>query len=133
MGYIRISRDSDSLQSVVDKYPDEFAGWTAKDWLASQTNFAITDGSNWGLFHRQIDKIYTGHYFFTSRGKEAKTLSKEMLSLFFSHTGASILRGLTPIENRAARWMSRQVGFKSLGEIDTDNGPCELFVMTKDQ
>lgn len=134
MGSIHISRSAETLQAVADCYPDEFGGVDANDWLVSPNNIAITDSvGNWGLFHRQVDGIYTGHYFFETKGKEAKRLAIEMVDLFFDSTGEKILRGITPVYNRAARWMSRQIGFKSLGEIDTDHGPCELFIMTKDQ
>lgn len=133
VGDVFVSRAAERLQTVADKYPDEFAGVDAKDWLSSVNNLAIEDGlGNWGLFHKQADGIYTGHYFFSVKGKAAKALAIQMLEHFFKTTGVSVLRGLTPVDNRAARWMSRQIGFSSLAIIDTDHGPCELFIMIRE-
>lgn len=133
MGVVHQSSNSAKFQEVADNYPEEFCGVTARDWLASPNNIGLNDDDgNWGLFHRQVDGIYTGHYFFKSKGRAAITASKHFLDYFFDLTGEKILRGLTPVNNKAAIWMSRQVGFKSLGQVDSDHGPCELFVMIKD-
>lgn len=132
LGQVHTSRSVDDLQDVIDKYPDYFDQVKADTWLESPNNVAIRQDDNYGLFHRQVDGIYTGHYFFDSaRGKRSKELAIEMIDHFFDTTKEKILRGLTPEDHKAARWMSRQVGFDSYGLIDTDNGPCELFIMIR--
>lgn len=92
----------------------------------------ITDGENVAMFELSSDGIYTGHYFFTARGKTAIKVGKEMVAYFFSHTKARTIRGLTPIGNLGARWMSRQLGFKGYGVVCSGYGPCELFILMKE-
>lgn len=72
--------------------------------------------------------IFEGHSFFRARGREALNAGRECLALM----DARMIWGLTPEDNRAARWFNRQLGFQSLGTIDTpDQGRCELFVLEK--
>lgn len=109
-------------------------GFHPVEWLSRPENIAITDGcGNWSLFELSSDGIYTGHYFFVVRGKVAKKLALEMLDFFFDNTGVKVLRGLTPLQKLGARWMSRQLGFKGYGVVQTANGPCELFILTKER
>lgn len=108
-------------------------GFEPEEWLSHPLNLALSDGDgNVSLFELGSDGIYTGHYFFIVRGKAAKRVATEMLAFFFDNTDAKAIRGLTPLTNLGARWMSRQIGFKGHGVVQTDNGPCELFIITKE-
>lgn len=104
-------------------------------WLKDDRNVALQAGESFGIFQYEIPGVYTGHYFFSmrDRGKRAKALALEMLDEFFENYDVKVLRGLTPLQNRAARWMTRQLGFQSFGAVTTLAGPCELFIMTRDQ
>lgn len=107
-------------------------GFEPDEWLRTTENICLSDGKgNVSLFEKGSDGIYTGHYFFVIRGKAARTLASEMLDVFFAETDARILRGLTPLTKLGARWMSRQLGFEGHGVVQTGNGPCELFIKTR--
>lgn len=107
-------------------------GFDPDTWLLIPENLMITDGKgNVSLFELGSDGIYTGHYFFVVRGKAALSLAREMVTFFFDNTEAKAIRGLTPLQKLGARWMSRQLGFKGHGVVNTENGPCELFILTK--
>lgn len=130
---IRFTRLVEEVANATEPYRDKMYGFEPDEWLANGFNLALTDGGgNIALFELSADGIYTGHYFFVVRGKAAKKLAIEMLTYFFDTTDAKVLRGLTPLTNLGARWMSRQIGFKGLGIIQTDNGPCELFILMKE-
>lgn len=103
------------------------------EWLSEYGNFYYMDKDDIALFNFETPFLYTGHYFFNSRGREAKKKGLSILAQFFSiYESEVVLRGLTPVENKAAKWMNRQLGFKSLGEIETAPDEfCELFVLTK--
>lgn len=124
----------DVVQAAVDAY-DEDLNLDVEKWLANEKNVAIVseDGSV-GMFEYERPGIYTGHYFFTlqMRGKRAKSLALEMLSEMYDR-GAELIRGLTPLQNLAARWMTRQLGFTSHGVVTTLVGPCEIFIQTRDE
>ena len=121
------------MTEATEPYLDTLLGFDPVTWLCQEGNLALTDGDgNWALFEKSEDGIYTGHYFFVVRGRAAKKLALQMLAFFFEETGIKTLRGLTPLANLGARWMSRQIGFKGHGVIQTVNGPCELFILTKE-
>lgn len=103
-------------------YPDQ--------WLLDDNNYALTNGEDYCLFEMASPGVHYGHYFCKSRGKKALEFSKECVAYMFNNATHTI-QGLTPAENRAARWMARQVGLKSYGVIETSNGPHELFILTK--
>lgn len=114
----------------------EFEHITQRDigqWLSEYGNFYYMDKDDIALFNFETPYLYTGHYFFTSRGKAAKKKALEVLDGFFSLFEQEVtIRGLTPVEHKAAKWMNRQLGFKSYGLVETaPNEFCELFVLTR--
>lgn len=122
---------TEELAPYKDTIGDEFE---ANEWLGNDRNIALTDNNSFGLFQYEIPGVYTGHYFFSNnvRGKEAKRLATEMLIIAFRDYGIRVIRGLTPVKNKKARWMTRQLGFKSFGILDISDDTCELFILTRD-
>lgn len=104
-------------------------------WLAAEENVALIDADTGSvsMFEYLAPEVYTGHYFFShqARGRKALDLGKAMLETAFGF--AKVIRGMTPLQKRAARWASRQLGFKSYGVIFPVEGPCELFMQTRDE
>lgn len=107
----------------------ELKGLYPDQWLLDDNNIALTNGPDYALFEWTGPGVYYGHYFCTS-GK-ATEFGKECLKYMFNEAGAEVIKGLTPVEKRAAKIVSRRLGFKSYGEVDTYNGPHELFILTK--
>lgn len=99
--------------------------------LARPTTVVYFDGKNAALFIAERPGIYTGHYFFTARGKEARDLGRAWLKTFFSEHPVVAICGFTPVENRPARIMARWLGFSSQGAIETPAGWCEFFLFTR--
>lgn len=99
-------------------------------WLLDDDNIALTNGPDFALFEYVSPGVYNGHYFCTNRGKGVINFSYECLNYMFSN-GCEVIKGLTPVEKRAARWMSRKIGFTSYGILETNLGPHELFILTK--
>lgn len=105
------------------------------EWLANPTNIALENEYGdialfeYGLPHRQI---YSGHYIFKSRGRQAIDRARDFLDEIFNTCyNICIMIGLVPIENRAARWLTRQVGFTSYGIEEIHNKEYELFILTQ--
>lgn len=116
-------------------YPEviENGAFDPEDWISEPRNVALTDETgNFGLFTYDYLGMFTGHYFLRSRGREAKTVAVEMISMLFNDFEAKAICGLTPLKNRPARWMNRQLGFKGLGVISVHTGPHELVLLTKE-
>lgn len=98
-----------------------------------RTILLVSDDRDYSLFEWFNDSVYTGHYFFRSRGREAKKVGREMISyLFKTYPFIQMIRGLTPLEYLGARWMNKQLKFKSHGIVQTDCGPHELVMLTKE-
>jgi hypothetical protein len=114
-------------------YQDLFPETDIQTWLDTPGNFYLREGDNLALFAYQYDGLYIGHYFFVARGKEARDLGKRFIKKAFEREDVKVIEGLTPLTNLGARWMSRQLGFKSHGVVETRRGFCELFLLTKEQ
>lgn len=122
------------VKRATDPYRNEMLGFFPEDWLGIKENIALSDEEgNVCLFEYGAKGLYTGHYFLIVRGKQAVKAAKEMLKAAFSLDEIEVIRGLSPLEKLGARWMNRQLGFKSYGVIQTESGPCELVILTKNE
>lgn len=119
--------------TVIARYPDmNHHGANVRAVLDDPLNIVLeAPGNNFSVFEYSLPYVYTGHYYFeTVRGKEAVRISKEMLYEIFNRYGAKVIRGLTPVDNRAAVWMSRHIGFTDTGIVDSIvDGPCHVFTL----
>jgi hypothetical protein len=126
------TKDEPVVRTAYALYPS--GGEWPDDWLDNPDNIAlINDKGDVGLFETCSLMVYSGHYFFLSRGKEAVLTAKEMMALIFDKYRAEAIRGLVAEDHLASRWMARHLGFKSYGMVDTATKPHELFVMTRSE
>lgn len=102
-------------------------------WVNDPSNIVLMDDiGNMALFEIGFKDIYTGHYYFKSRGREAINAAKGFLDEIFNTCyNIDVILGLTPEDNKAARWFSRQVGFKSHGLVEGPKRHYEMFIITK--
>ena len=126
---------TETVLKATEQYSSEIKGFCPEEWLANRGNIAlVSSDGDVALFERDVPQVVTGHYFFFCRGRDAINLSREVLDEVFSGPyDIQIIRGLTPLDNKGALWMSRQVGFKSYGDIKTQAGLCRLFILTKQE
>lgn len=126
--------DPDVLDKAVGPYPEMLKGYVATEWLETKGNIALTDDAgNVGLLVYNLPGIYCGHYFFSSRGKEAIKRVSEMISYAFTEQPVRMIIGVTPEDNLRARWMNRKMGFTSGGVIETLHGNCEVVSLTREE
>lgn len=123
--------DARAVEDALLLYPFGEIKLDVAEWMDNPVIILSDEDGNLGLFEEYYDHVYTGHYFYKTGGKYARNLAIEMLREIFTKYGAEAVRGLTPVEHKAALWMTRHLGFKSYAQIDTRVGPCVLFVMTK--
>lgn len=125
--------DVTRCRQVTGKYPEYFT-FDVEKWFSQEKNYALIEGDNIAFGEYKSPGVYWVHFcFHTKKGREAIILTKEMLKAFFRLCPVSVAIGLIELKNKKARWLIRQVGFKSLGEIDTKNGLCEMFIITKEE
>lgn len=114
-------------QQAPDLVRDNFA---SGPWLSNPNHIALTDGRNIGLFEaREEPGVFFGHTIFQDRGRKAIAAAEKIIRALVNFFGAKIILGETPIQKRAARWFSRQIGFRSGGIKSTPYGDVEQFVM----
>lgn len=118
------------LDAVLENYPDLVQSFDCFAWLTDTRNIALQEEDSFGLFEWTEPDIYIGHYFFNVHGKDAIDLAERMLDKMFSEHKAKVIHGMTPKNNKAALWITRRLGFKSLGDIELPQGTCELFYKT---
>ena len=136
MPIYRTTDIEDILSTISLTFPDGILGFDPEQWIKDDKNICLTDGNkNFTLFEYNSKGVVTGHYFFVYRGKAALSLCKEMLREIFSekYNDIKVIKGLTPLEKLGARWMNKQLGFKSYGVVFTLVGPCELVMLTKEE
>lgn len=126
--------DSETFVEDMKPFVDEIGSFDALCWIEEHDNIALTDGNgNYNLFQPDREGLYYAHtYFNTARGRKAISLCKESLEEIFKEgSPVKAIKGLTPVEKKAARWLNRQVGLTSYGVLETVHGPCELFILDK--
>lgn len=117
--------------AVTEQAPDLVReGWGGTKWLSNPNHVALTDGRNIGMFEAQeTPGTFHGHMIFRDRGKFALEVARKMIRHLVDLFGALAIYGETPVQKRAARWFSRQLGFRSRGIKSTPYGDVEQFVM----
>jgi hypothetical protein len=98
------------------------------DLIADDKNVLLFDGGGGQFFHWRGPGIYEAHSIYIARGKDALGKGREAIRRMFHEYGAEKIWRATPLKNRPARWFNRQLGFRSLGEIELYDR-CELFEM----
>lgn len=103
------------------------------EWISNPANIVLqNDRSDLALFEPGVKHIYTGHYYFKSRGRAAITAGHEFLDeLFNTCYNISVLMGLIPLPSKAARWITRRIGFTSYGTEEIRGTEYEMFILTK--
>jgi hypothetical protein len=122
--------DKDSLVVGISEYLPWFDPET---WISNPDNVCLINASkDICLFTYEKQGVYSGHYFFKSRGRNAINTAKCMLKeIFLGGYTVEVLLGLTPTDKLGAKWLSRQLGFTSYGELEINSSIYELFILTK--
>lgn len=121
------------VEAAIEPYKEDLAGEPVDEWMNGTENIALRNTKgDVALFEFRQKGVYTGHYFFISRGKEAIATAEDMLSEIFSpRYDVDIIVGMTPLDKKGAIWMSRRIGFTSMGDADIGGRAHRIFVITK--
>lgn len=95
-----------------------------------QRDILIKHRDDMALF--EVDgSIYTGHYFFVSRGDKAYDVARLFLDFIFTEYPVEVIKGLTPVYHRGALWLTKKLGFTDYGIADTVAGEMRLSLLTR--
>lgn len=76
-------------------------------------------------------EVFTGHYFFVSRGESAYHSASLFLDFIFKEYSVEVIKGLTPLEHKGALWLTRKLGFSDYGLVDSIAGKMRLSILTR--
>lgn len=108
-------------------------GLSGAAWLASEGNVpCVFENGDIALFDNEGDGNYQGHFLFVSHGRQAIEHARESFHIMFEDYGAKLIFGLVPDFHRHVKLVVRWAGGKSAGMRSTSEGPCELFVLSRD-
>lgn len=122
------------LKEAIKKYPSCFPeDFSPHECL--KKDVIIEEDGDFGLFEPEPDGTFYGHYFFLTNpsAKEGLRKGRNIITSMFEVYKARAIFGLTPLDNKAAIWMTRQLGFKILGEVRTEKGFCLLSSMINER
>lgn len=129
---LRTFRPSDLILAT-EQMGDNLHGFYPEEWLADKKNIALVNDKGDVALLECLNGIYTGHYFFFSRGRDAVEAAKDFLKEAFIVYDIKVIRGLTPVEKKGAWWLTKHLGFKDYGLVDTSFGTCHLSILTKEE
>lgn len=110
-------------------------GLRGADWLLTPGNIAITfDSGNIALFDDHYCGEYEIHLIFTKEVNVGQSLAdvREAFRRMFTEHGAELIFGLPPAARREVQLFGRWAGMASAGNRQTIDGPCALFVLSRD-
>lgn len=131
---IERSFDKALLLEVTKDLRHMVAEATLEEWWANPSHLMFVEGKNVGLATCEYPGVYTVHWYFDVRGRDAIRLAQRMVKNLFENYDAKAIRGLTRVDMKAARWAARQVGMKSMGFVTHADGvETEIFCATKEE
>jgi hypothetical protein len=117
-------RDPAELSELMQRNcpPELLCDFDPEAWLADPSNFALREGDDLGLAEAgpEWPGPLTIHTFYTSRGKEAMKVARDMIALCFAY-GATEVRGEIQVTRRHVIAFARLLGFRPVEEIERPN------------
>jgi hypothetical protein len=111
-------------------------GLDGETWLNTAGNVPVVlghpDAPDVALFDAHGDGVYEVHFLFHSRGRAAIDSARESFRRMFEDYGADMIMGLVPEIRPDVKLLARWIGGKLVGQRNTENGPCQLFVLSKE-
>jgi len=122
--------------SVLPAVAPGYESFDLAEFLRDKRNIALKYVDAVGIFRHVTGDVYEAHYLFPStvRGPCAKKAAKEMLRQMFTTYAAAAIRGNISREHRAARLMTRALGFTPLGRgRDASGHECVQYVLKREE
>ena len=118
-----------TIIEVIDTSPLN-RGLRGVDWLADNRNIPVVVDEDVTLFDYESAGMYQVHVLYKSRGRQAIDRAKEAFAEMFTKHNASVIIGLVPDFRRDVKLVARWTGGKNTGLVETEHGPCEVYVWT---
>lgn len=107
-------------------------GLSGADWLAFAGNISIVKDHDVTLFDDEGGAAYQIHILYQSSGRKAIGRAKDAFCEMFQKHHAGLIFGMVPVFQKHVKLIARWAGMKSVGIRATPEGPCELFVLSRE-
>lgn len=120
------------IVDTINRYPQNM-GISGVDWLSRPGNIPVAfPNGDLALFEKEGAGEYEAHFLMVSRGREAINNARKAFAAMFDEHGAELIFGLVAATRRDVRLFARWAGAKHAGSRQTNYGPCDLFVISRD-
>lgn len=121
------------ISVLIDESPMN-RGASGMAWLKTPGNIAFSDEvGNVLLFEKRADHMFEFHWLTTvSKPRRIINFTKFAAREMYDLPGTALLYGLVPADRRDSNIMARWIGAQSLGQVSTDLGLCEMFILTRE-
>ena len=128
----RIVNHPDILPYVAPGYEE----YDLADFILDRENIVLRVGPAFSLFECRVDGEFEGHFLFPPewRGKRALSAAKKMLQEMFTTYDVSTINGHVPRGHRAARVLTRALGFQPVGASRNNaDQDCVHYVLRREE
>lgn len=118
------------IAALIDASPMN-RGMVGADWLSDPANIAIEMHGNVMLFERDGEYLFQFHWLaLDTKGRQAINDTREAMRRVFRDTGVRAIYGFVSYSLRESALMARWIGARYCGSLNTQYGPCQIFVVT---
>ncbi len=117
---------------LIDESPMN-RGAVGMDWLHRPGNVAFSDvAGNVLLFEKREPHMYEFHWLRTvSKPRQLIAFTRYAFREVYDLPGIGLIYGMVSDARRDVKLMARWIGAKSLGQVSTDYGLCEMFILPR--
>ena len=112
-----------------------YESFDLSDFIKDRQNIVLRCGAAFAIFDHAEKAGYEGHFLFPShiRGQKAVSAAKKILNEMFTKHRAITIHGRVSRDHRAARVMTRRLGFEPVGAgRDALDEECIHYVLDRD-
>jgi hypothetical protein len=121
------------ISALIDNSPMN-RGMFGAEWLAAEGNIAIETDGNVFLFEQILPAVYEFHWLHTetSGSRLAKVTLAAFDEVFQREPNCEVIFGLAPSKRLDVRVMANAIHMKRIASVDTPDGPCVVFTVTRE-
>lgn len=120
------------IADMIDTSPMN-RGLSGAAWVQNPHHISKSIDGNTMLFEMEAGGLCQFHWLRTEAGgRNAIETTREAMRQVFDETNAVTIYGLVPVDHKASAMMARWIGARHCGDIQTDKGRCQLFLITRE-
>lgn len=120
------------IAALIDNSPMN-RGMIGARWVEDPLHISKTIAGNTMLFELEPEGLVHFHWLDTKTpGRAAIDATREAMLQVLDETNAGTIYGLVPAFRKDSALMARWIGARYCGDIETDKGRCQIFIITRE-